>query len=227
MVSCGLSEQLLGWFTKRRESLVLRMIKENAETAEMVASEFNEAVKSRSREEVARHGDVLHKYDDEADRARKRIEGELTRGELPPKIREDLLHLTRRLDATMFHCKDASKDLEILTRGPVKIPEGLWSYYRKLSDKLLVCVSATKKMLIALIQAKTEEAEQYVTEVEKTEHEIDELHVKTKLAFSDYDKTIPTSVFLALYDLLKEVEEAADSCENTADQVRMVLIRGQ
>jgi predicted phosphate transport protein (TIGR00153 family) len=203
------------------------MIKENAERAEMVASEFNEAVKSKSRGEVARHGDVLHKYDDEADRARKRIEGELTKGELPPKIREDLLHLTRRLDATMFHCKDASRDLEILTEGAVKVPEGLWAYYRKLSAKLLECVSAMKKMLIALIQAKTEESEQNAAEVEKIEHEIDELHMKTKIGFSDYDKAIPTSVFLTLYDLLKEVEEAADSCENTADQVRMVLIRGQ
>jgi predicted phosphate transport protein (TIGR00153 family) len=203
------------------------MIKENAERAEMVASEFNEAVKSRSRGEVGSHGDVLHKYDDEADRARKRIEGELTKGELPPKIREDLLHLTRRLDATMFHCKDASKDLEILAQGPVKVPEGLWAYYKKLSAKLLECVSAMKKMIISLIQAKTEEAEQYVEEVEKTEHDVDELHVKTKLAFSDYDKAIPTSVFLTLYDLLKEIEDAADSCENTADQVRMVLIREQ
>jgi uncharacterized protein Yka (UPF0111/DUF47 family) len=127
----------------------------------------------------------------------------------------------------MFHCKDASKDLEILTRGPVKVPEGLWSYYKKLSAKLLECVSAMKKMIISLIQAKTEEAEQNVTDVEKTEHDVDELHFKTKLAFSDYDKAIPTSVFLTLYDLLKEIEEAADSCENTADQVRMVLIRGQ
>lgn len=221
-----MSEQLLGWFTKRRESLVLKMIRENAERAVMVASEFNEALKSKSREEVARHGDVLHKYDDEADRARKKIEGELTKGNLPPKIREDLLHLTRRLDATMFHCKDASKDLEILTQGPVKVPEELWSYYKKLGAKLLECVSAMKKMIISLIQAKTEETEQDIMEVEKTEHEIDELHVKTKLAFSDYDKTIPTSEFLTLYDLLKEIEEAADSCEYTADQVRMVLIRG-
>ena len=221
-----MSEQLLGWFTKRRESQVLRMIKENAEKAQMVASEFYEATKSVSREQVARHADVLHKYDDEADRTRKKIEGELTKGDLPPKIREDLLHLTRRLDATMFHCKDASKDLEILTRGPSKIPEALWYYYKKLAAKLYECVCAMRNMLLLLIQAKTEEAEGAIVQVEKTEHEVDELHVETKLAFSNFDKTVPISAFLTLYDLLKEIEEAADSCEYTADQVRMVLIRG-
>jgi predicted phosphate transport protein (TIGR00153 family) len=221
-----LSEQLLGWFTRRRESQVLKMIRENAERAVMVASEFNEATNSKAKKEVARHGDVLHKYDDEADRARKTIETELTKGEISPKIREDLLHLTRRLDATMFHCKDASRDLEILTQGPVKIPEGLWSYYKKLSAKLLECVSAMREMLLSLIQAKTEETEQNIIQVEKLEHEVDVLYNSTKLAFSKYDKAIPTSVFLTLYDLLKEIEEAADSCEYTADQARMILIRG-
>jgi predicted phosphate transport protein (TIGR00153 family) len=202
------------------------MIKENAERAQMVASEFYEATKSVSKEQVERHGDVLHKYDDEADRTRKRIEGELTKGDLPPKIREDLLHLTRRLDATMFHCKDASKDLMILTKGPAKVPEALWSYYKRLASKLYECVSAMRNMLLLLIQAKTEEAEQAIIQVEKTEHEVDDLHVETKLAFSKFDKTVPISAFLTLYDLLKEIEEAADSCEYTADQVRMVLIRG-
>jgi predicted phosphate transport protein (TIGR00153 family) len=222
-----LSEQLLDWFTRRRESQVLKMLRENAERAVMVASEFNDSVNSKAKDEVARHADVLHKYDDEADRARKKIEGELTKGQLPPKIREDLLHLTRRLDATMFHCKDASKDVEILTQGPVRIPEGLWSYYRKLSAKLLECVSAMRKMILSLIQAKTEETEQNITRVEELEHDVDVLYSGTKLGFSKYDQTVPTSVFLNLYDLLKEIEEAADSCEYTADQARMILIRGQ
>jgi uncharacterized protein Yka (UPF0111/DUF47 family) len=83
-----------------------------------------------------------------------------------------------------------------------------------------------RDMLLLLIQAKTDEAEAAIVQVEKTEHEVDELHVGTKLAFSNFDKTIPISSFLTLYDLLKEIEEAADSCEYTADQVRMVLIRG-
>lgn len=191
----------------------------------MVASEFFEATKSSSKEQVARHADVLHKYDDEADRARKKIEGELTRGDVSPKIREDLLHLTRRLDATMFHCKDASKDLEILTKAPVKVPEALWSNYKKLAAKLYECVCAMRNMLLSLIQARTEETEMGIVQVEKFEHEVDELYTDTKLAFSNFDEVIPTSTFLTLYDLLKEIEEAADSCEYTSDQVRMVLMR--
>jgi predicted phosphate transport protein (TIGR00153 family) len=202
------------------------MLKENAERAVLVASEFNEAVNSKAREQVGRHADVLHKYDDEADRARKKIEGELTKGDLPPKIREDLLHLTRRMDSTMFHCKDASKDLEILTQGPVKTPDGLWSLYKKMSAKLLECVKAMRNIILSLIQAKMEETEQWINQVEKLEHDVDVLYTSTQLEFMKYDKVIPTSVFLTLYDLLKEIEEAADSCEYTADQARMILIRG-
>lgn len=222
-----MGEQLLDWFTRRRESQILKMLRENAERAVMVASEFNDSVNSKAKDEITRHADVLHKYDDEADRARKKIEGELTKGELPPKIREDLLHLTRRLDATMFHCKDASRDVEILTQSSVKIPEGLWSHYKKLSAKLLECVSAMRKMILSLIQAKTEETEQDIIQVEALEHEVDVLYSGTKLAFSKYDETVPTSAFLNLYDLLKEIEDAADSCEFTADQARMILMRGQ
>jgi predicted phosphate transport protein (TIGR00153 family) len=222
-----MSEQLLDWFTRRRESQILKMLRENAERAVMVASAFNDSVNSKSKDDVARHGDVLHKYDDEADRARKRIEAELTKGQLPPKIREDLLHLTRRLDATMFHCKDASRDVEILTQGPVKIPDGLWSYYKKLSAKLLECVSAMRQMILSLILAKTEETEKDIIEVERLEHDVDVLYTSTKLGFSKYDQTVPTSTFLNLYDLLKEIEDAADSCEYTADQARMILMRGQ
>jgi predicted phosphate transport protein (TIGR00153 family) len=222
-----MSEQLLDWFTRRRESQILKMLRENAERAVMVASAFNDSVNSKSKDDVARHGDVLHKYDDEADRARKRIEAELTKGQLPPKIREDLLHLTRRLDATMFHCKDASRDVEILTQGPVKIPDGLWSYYKKLSAKLLECVSAMRQMILSLILAKTEETEKDIIEVERLEHDVDVLYTSTKLGFSKYDQTVPTSTFLNLYDLLKEIEDAADSCEYTADQARMILMRGE
>jgi uncharacterized protein Yka (UPF0111/DUF47 family) len=84
-----------------------------------------------------------------------------------------------------------------------------------------------RQMILSLIQAKTEETEKNIIEVERLEHDVDVLYTSTKLGFSKYDQTVPTSAFLNLYDLLKEIEDAADSCEYTADQARMILMRGQ
>lgn len=222
-------EELFDWFVRRRQTLALKMTIEHLGKVEDTTVELYKAITTASEEKTMEFEQAisrLSKNEAEADKLRRAIANALTRGDVPPKEREDLMHLARRNDLVADLAKDAATNLKIVFASKIDIPEEILEMFVKISEKLVECVRALKLSVEGLTKD-PDEALKYATEVEKIEHEIDENYFKTKETFINYAARIGPLALVILRDVLHCMERAADSCEDAADIIHTIAIRSK
>lgn len=218
-------ERLMSWFAKRRETIAIKMARDHLAKVVDSIVELNKGVlaaRNKNVAEVKRCRDRLFSAEDEADRIRRAIDEELTKGELPPKDREDLMHLVKRIDAVADWARDAFRNLTILMDA--NIPNDVWDGIAKVSGSLVECAWALRKSIEAL-DKNVEGALKLSIEVDRIEHRVDEEYFAVKGAFLKYAGEITPPTFIILRDLLHDMELVADSCEDAADLMRIIAIR--
>lgn len=222
-------EELFDWFIRRRETLALKMTIEHLAKVEDTTVELYNATMTASKGKTMEFEQAigrLSKNEVEADKLRRSIADALTKGDIPPKEREDLMHLVRRNDLIADLAKDAVRNLKIIITSKVDIPEEILKMFVMISEKLVECVRALKLGVEGLTKDPAE-ALKYATEVEKIEHEIDEDYFKTKETFINYAIMISPLVLVILRDILHCMERAADNCEDAADIIHTIAIRSR
>jgi predicted phosphate transport protein (TIGR00153 family) len=157
----------------------------------------------------------------EIDDLRRAVFEELSRGSLPPKDREDLMHLVKRLDVMADHVKDSGRSLMLI--ADIQIPSELWNVLVEIS-KNLAEESATLKRSIEKMGVDNAEVKMLAKKVDEAETYIDSLYVKTKELLLKHGKEMDAAALLILKDLLQSLEEIADSCDDTADYVRILTV---
>ncbi|MDW5563836.1 MAG: DUF47 family protein [Methanomassiliicoccus sp.] len=216
-------KSLLEWFGKRRESVVMSGIRDHVRAVGDAASELNKAVTALCGSDPIKAMDALNRMllsEQEADSVEERISMELSKGDMEPKEREDLMRLVRRMDFIADWSKEAGMNLQLILEAKVKVPVTLWSHYHEMTIEL---ERAAKELRASIENLGINEqmAEKHSREVERLEHVLDELYFVTKkeILFSDID---PRAVFL-LRDMLHGIENAADSCKDVADIIHILI----
>jgi len=146
---------------------------------------------------------------------------ELAQGELPPEDREDLMHLTKRVDMVADWSRESTR---ILNATPVReVPKDLKKACVEMVEGVRECASALRKS-VSRIAEKPEEALRAADEVERQEEKVDDLYEKARTLLG---KTAEMKVGVAVLtsQLLDAIEMVADWCENTCDQVRIIIVR--
>lgn len=214
---------MLEWFGKRRESVVMSGIRDHVRAVGDAASELNKAVTALCGSDPSKALDALNRMllaEQEADSIEERMSMELSKGDMEPKEREDLMRLVRRMDFVADWSKEAGMNLQLILEGKVKVPCSLWSHYHEMTIEL---ERATKELRASIenLGINEEMAEKHSREVERLEHVLDELYFVTKkeILFSDID---PRAVFL-LRDMLHGIENAADSCKDVSDIIHILI----
>jgi len=157
----------------------------------------------------------------EIDDLRRAVFEELTRGSLPSKDREDIMHLVKRLDVMADFVKDAARTLLILTRA--EIPKEIWNLYVEVAKDLVECASFLWKS-IEKLETNLAEARALSEKVDQVESKVDEKYLKMKGLFLKHSTEIDPAALLMLRDLIEDMEEVADSCDDTADYVRILTV---
>jgi predicted phosphate transport protein (TIGR00153 family) len=213
----------LEWFGKRRESVVMSGIRDHVRAVGDAASELNKAVTALCGADSPKAMDALNRMllaEQEADSVEERMSMELSKGDMEPKEREDLMRLVRRMDFIADWSKEAGMNLQLILEGGVKVPCSLWSHYHEMTIEL---ERAAKELRASIenLGINEEMAEKHSREVERLEHVLDDLYFVTKkeILFSDID---PRAVFL-LRDMLHGIENAADSCKDVADIIHILI----
>lgn len=222
-----MSEKLLDWFAGRRASVVLDLIQKHVGKVEDTVTELNRALglaADGKKQEVSHAIKRLYEDEEETDRIRRRLVEELAKGELKAKDREDLAHLVRRADIIADWAKDAAWNLETLGAANVKIPSKIWVMLVKIGGNLVQEVQAFRKSIIRL-ETDADGALKEELKVEDIEHKIDEEYHATKKMFLGLPKDFSAPAFMLLRDLLKDLEQVADFCEDAGDMVRSMAIR--
>jgi predicted phosphate transport protein (TIGR00153 family) len=212
------------WFVQRRKSKVLELADRQLMLAVDTVNELENAISDASKKNVddaKKQIEKLFVTEEEIDNLRRAIFEESTRGSLPLSDREDLMHLVKRLDVMADHVKDSGRHVLLLLE--INIPTTLWNAYVEMAKDLVDCAKALRAS-IEKLGSDPLEARKLSEKVDEFEKHADEknLHIKTLLLKSDKD--VAPSALLVLKDLVDSMEEVADSCDDTADYVRVLTI---
>jgi hypothetical protein len=210
------------WFVRRRKSKVLELADRQMILATDTVADLQKAVVAGSKgdaKESRTHIERLSKIEHEIDELRRTIFEELTKDSMPPHDREDIMHLVKRLDEMADHVKDAARSLDLMLK--TKIVEVFWDPLVEMATKLVEITRILRKAIEAL-GITPPEAKKLAITIDKIEGEIDELYQRIKELLLEHSNEMATATVLFLGDLAEEMEHVADSCDDTADYVRIL-----
>lgn len=212
------------WFSKRRKSKVLEMADRQMTLAIDTVIELENAIsfalksdKPKAIESFNRLSTIEH----EIDELRRTVFEELTRGSLQSKDREDIMHLVKRLDELADHVKDASRAVVLLLEA--EVPTEMWKQFVQTAKDLVECAK-TLRSAIENLAINPVKAMELAKQIDAIEGKVDEKYLKSKAMLLEYSKQTDAATILLLKDLIEEMEHVADSCDDTADYVRILTV---
>ncbi|MCK4933810.1 DUF47 family protein [Candidatus Bathyarchaeota archaeon] len=210
------------WFARRRKSKILELADRQITLAMDTVADLEKAVVAaakNNRKEAETNINHLSKIEHEIDELRRIIFEELTKDTMPPQDREDIMHLVKRLDEMADHVKDAARALELIVK--TEIPKVFWTPFVDMATKLVKITRILRRAIEAL-GADPSEAKKLAMTIDKIEGEIDERYQETKELLLQYSNEMNVAAVMFLRDLAEEMEHVADSCDDTADYVRIL-----
>jgi predicted phosphate transport protein (TIGR00153 family) len=212
------------WFAKRRRSKILDIAYRQMTLAIDTVTELRKAINAAFEGQINETKSCVERLfvvEREIDDLRRTVFEELTRGSLPSKDREDIMHLVKRLDVMADFVKDSARTLLLLTKA--EIPKKIWKLYVDVAEDLVECASTLRKS-IEKLGTNLAEARSLSEKVDQIEGKVDEKHLKIKELLLEHGREIDPAVLLMLRDLIESMEQVADSCDDTADYVRILTV---
>lgn len=146
---------------------------------------------------------------------------ELSRGELPPGDREDLMNLVKQVDMIADWSREAIRVLNAFSVN--EMPNSLKKACVEMVDGAKECAFAVRKCFIRMMN-KPEEALQAADQVERQEEKVDNLHEKARRLLAK-ETEMKAGVAVLINELFESIEMIADCCEDACDQVRIIIVR--
>ena len=212
------------WFVRRKKSKVLELADKQMILAIDTVVELEKSINAASKgnkQKTLKSFKKLSKIEHEIDGLRRIVFEELTRGSLQSKDREDIMHLVKRLDEMADHVKDASRAVVLLVE--VEVPKEMWDQFGKTAKNLVECATTLRES-IEQLGANPKKAMELAKQIDEIEGEVDEKYLESKTMLLKHSKEIDAATILILKDLIEEMEHVADSCDDTADYVRILTV---
>jgi len=215
-------------FLKRETALnVLEKTIKHAQIVQQCVRELEVGLKVLLKEEnFEKSRENFHKVDlleDEADKLRREILKDVSRGELNPSIRQNLSHLIKRLD-DVANCSTG------VARRITTIPNKFWEQSSEETLKLILeiiettveAVSNLDKLVSDLV-GERKSVKEYAQKINQLEHDVDLLNIKLResLQKTEYDVNFFTIFTVGnIFDILEAI---SDSIEGVADYIIVLL----
>ena len=212
------------WFTQRRKSKVLEIADRQMTLAIDTVVDLEKSIDAALRGKQKKATESIERLsatEHEIDELRRIVFEELTRGSLPSKDREDIMHLVKRLDQMADHVKDASRAVLVLLDA--KVPKVMWEQFVETAKDLVECATTLRKA-IEKLGTDPDEATELAKKIDQIEHRVDEKYVKSKSLLLKHSNKMDAATVLLLKDLIEEMEHVADACDDTADYVRILSV---
>jgi hypothetical protein len=212
------------WFARRRKSKVLEIADRQMTLAIDTVIELEKSIKAASdgnKKEAKASFEKLSLIEHEIDELRRTVFEELTRGSLPPKDREDIMHLVKRLDGVADHVKDAARAVVLLLEA--KVVREMWEHFAETAKDLVSCATTLRKAIDKL-GTNPSEAMELAKQIDGFEGMVDEKYLKGKELLLKHSKKMDAATIALVKDLIEEMEHVADSCDDTADYVRILTV---
>ena len=215
-------------YLKRKTALnVLEKTIKHAQVVQNCVRELevglNILLKEENLEKARENFSKVDLLEDEADKLRREILKDVSRGELNPSIRQNLSHLIKRLD-DVANCSTG------VARRITTIPNKFWEQSSEETLKLILeiiettveAVSNLDKLVSDLV-GERKSVKEYAQKINQLEHDVDLLNIKLResLQKTEYDVNFFTIFTVGnIFDILEAI---SDSIEGVADYIIVLL----
>jgi len=223
-----LARRLFGWFAPKRGENVLAMVEEHLELTQNAVMDLYKMVEASANcleNDCKNFFESVSQLEMKADALRRKMVEELTRSEMFPEERGDLMELVRAVDWVADWSKEAGRILVIIPFE--NAPDEMKEAAKNMCKANVDCVGVLGDCVRALHEKNSTKALSLADKVEILEEEIDELYsvARGHLANLEYPG-FSVGALILLNEFLDALETVADWCENTADIVRAIAVRG-
>lgn len=202
------------------------MIQRQSSIVTGAAEDFVKLYKSAmkaDRKLVSEYAKKISEMETECDGLRRTVTNNLSVGELPSSIREDLMHLTRRIDDIIDWVMAATRSISVVDLKV--LPKEIRDSGLRMTEITKDCAWTFRKCVNQLY-VNPKEAVKLIADVEKHEHRVDELWGEVRNRFLKVTcEELPLGTAIMMYELFKSIESVADRCEDAADLVGVIAVR--
>lgn len=221
-----MSMELLEWFRRRRRNMAIKHIESHLELTVGCVEALYEAITLS----ISGLGNPLQKLkelfrkEEEADYVRRGILNELSGSELLPDDKAALMDLVRRIDWIADWAREAGRIMSIIRIE--KLNDEFKNSILRMAERVKECVYAVKNSA-AFLLIDVNKALEKADQVEKLEEDVDDLYENCRRIFTKAQCCEGLSIGEAIMvaQFLDALENLADWCENTVDQVRVIVVR--
>ena len=221
--------RVFDWFRDARRLKAVQMLKDQVSLTLKATKSLERAVKEVSEgrmQEADRNLEFVKIYEMEADSIRRSILNELAGGELPSAVRGDLMRLARQIDWAADWTRGVARIVRIFDKRLYEIlnmdPE-LKRGVVEMASRVTACAEALLESIKYFTEGKVQRALEEAKRVEELEREVDNLHERVRMRLFGL-KDVSVGEGVLLFQLVEAMENIADSCEDSCDQLRVAII---
>jgi predicted phosphate transport protein (TIGR00153 family) len=217
---------LFGWFAPKRGENILKMVDTHLVLTQNAVNDLYKMVEASSNnleEDTKNFFESVSQLEMRADALRRDMVEELTKSEMFPEEREDLMELVRAVDWVADWSKEAGRILAIIPfeKAPNDLKQVVLSMCRANIDSVKILSDCIKTL-----PKNPREAIDLANKVEMLEETQDELYSEARIHLVNLEYTgFTRGAFILLNMFLDALETISDWCENTADLVRAIAVR--
>lgn len=217
---------MLGWFRKRRGSRAMQQTREHAKKVEDALVELDKAIAAMIAGKKPQAMEAIKRLDineTAADSIEDDIFEEISKGDMDPSARGDLMRLIRRVDSAADWAKAGSRNLEILIETRARIKPILWMRFKEVT-KLNVDSGRVLRQSLEALGVSDARVLRGRKEIDRFERQVDVLYYDLKkemLRAVDDPKAV-----VVLNDFLTALENASDSCAAAAEMLFIMVVSG-
>ncbi|MCK5671499.1 DUF47 family protein [Candidatus Bathyarchaeota archaeon] len=219
-----MSERILRWFGDRRTETVIDMTHRHLELTTEAVKQLYEMVRTASDDQEKKvFYEAISQNEMKADQIRREMVTELSKRELYPAERDDLMELVRAVDWIADWAREAARILVIIPF--YKLTPEFKGTIEDMCKENYSIVRVLAKCIHAL-STNPKEAMEYADQVELLESDLDDLFGSARNHFVELgDIGMTRGALILVNELMQAIETVSDWCENTADIARAISIR--
>jgi len=216
--------ELIKWFEKRRETKALATIQRHLALTPGIVEDLEKAIIASIKgdeKERQRCIERVSSGEKEADTLRRKVMDEISKGELSPADRADLMDLVKRVDMVADWSRESTR---VLGAIPMEhVPDSIKEEFIEMVKSVKECALSLQRCVNKMM-TKSQEALQAADAVEREEEKVDDIHEKARKLLGK-EELPKAGVAVLVGELFEAVEMIADACEDACDQVRVIMVR--
>ncbi len=221
------NKELKHWLSKRRESRVLKRIREHlilVNSCITKARDFYTFWEEKDEEAAKNMYDLIHQEEKTADIVEADILDMLSAGRMPEYVRTDLINFIKLADKSAGRIKQGANNLLLIINQ--EFPKSILQILKSNFELLVAEFQVFTKVFDSMFSIEHEELVKEIEKVSQIETDIDENYkqLKYEIAFSTGE--VPAGALIILDHAIRDIEKSSDLIEDCAEMVRsMVLIQ--